>query len=183
MRLARIPFPVLVGEEQGEQQEQHRRRGRFLFRLALLMANLRAKTEAALDSGTISSATGSEACEPPFVLGEGGDALPDSAVVSPDSAVEAPSPDIRRLDRGVGLLMSSPPGLPARASVLVAEMWRPQTPGAGLLPSSRAHPPSPAAAVALRVLARHSVLGAWSCRRRETATIRRPSSRARSCSP
>ena len=68
------------------------------------MPNPGQTAEAGLDSGTISATRGPEACEPPFVVGECGDASPDSAVVSPDSAVVAPSPDIQQLDRVVGLV-------------------------------------------------------------------------------
>ena len=158
----------LVGEEQGELREQHRRRGCFLFRLSMLMPNLGVTTEAGLDSGTISAATGPEACEPPFVLGEGGDA---SRRIRPS---KRPRRTFVCWIKWWTWLMSSRPVLPARASVLVAEMWHPQTLGARLMPSSRTHPPSPAAAVPRRIPARHSVLGACTCRRRETVTIRRP---------
>ncbi|XBH77797.1 hypothetical protein VPH35_104201 [Triticum aestivum] len=76
--------------------------------------------------------------------------------------------------------MASFPRRPARPSALEAEMWRP---GARPLPSSRTTPSSPAAAVARRIRARHSVLGSWSCRRHESATRRRPPSRVAPCSP
>uniref|UniRef100_A0A453RKB6 Uncharacterized protein n=1 Tax=Aegilops tauschii subsp. strangulata TaxID=200361 RepID=A0A453RKB6_AEGTS len=115
----------------------------FLFRLDLLMPIPGATTPEALVSGSILAARDAVAHEAPCVLGGGGDAVPDSAAGSSDSAVGPVSPGVRQLDQGVGLADGKFSGASCNTF------------------SSGGGPSSRAAAVARRIRARHSVLGAW----------------------
>uniref|UniRef100_A0A453INX3 Uncharacterized protein n=1 Tax=Aegilops tauschii subsp. strangulata TaxID=200361 RepID=A0A453INX3_AEGTS len=176
----------LPGDEQGEPRQQP---VCFLLPLDLLMPFPGATTSAALASGLVNPSISScywsksrsnelapvpGAADLSWLLGVQvrttrralWAAAPTLCPIRPLARRIRPSARSRRTClswiKGWAWLMANFPGHPARPSALEAGMWRRDW---RLQPASRTTPPSPAAAVARRIRARHSVQGAWSSRR------------------